>query len=59
MPSNTLQKKIVYVKNIESAWKISGKDGQLAVEHTAFMDPSAAFPIGLSMPRLRMVRSER
>ncbi len=34
----------VYVKNIESAWRISGKDGQLAVEHTAFMDPSGSIP---------------
>ena len=34
----------VYVKNIESAWRISGKDGQLAIEHTAFMDPSGSIP---------------
>ena len=34
----------VYVKNIESAWKISGKDGKLSVEHTAFMDPSGSIP---------------
>lgn len=41
---HTAEEDYVYVKNIESAWKISGKDGQLSVEHTAFMDPSGSIP---------------
>lgn len=34
----------IFVKNIESSWKITGQRGQLLVEHIAFMDPSGSIP---------------
>ncbi|MBK8698807.1 MAG: hypothetical protein IPN29_04420 [Saprospiraceae bacterium] len=34
----------VFVTKIESHWRVSGRDGQLQVEHSAFMDPSGSIP---------------
>lgn len=34
----------VFVKNIRSEWRISGKDNAVSVEHIAYMDPSGNIP---------------
>jgi hypothetical protein len=41
---HTAYEKCVFVTGIESKWIISGKDNDLTVTHTAYMDPSGNIP---------------